>query len=344
MRKNNLRMKDKIYELTLNQIDALEPFLKEYYGYTEELLLLDIIDTYMREVENPKLFAMTKRLENENIGDNLKRMKEKSKEEEEDSRSMNEIVRSENHNLKLNCGEFSFEELKKKCVLPEHEYNDVWYAVLFIVTYLISKETKPFKGRPDYISEVTDWDLIAYNEYVRPDMLKLFLFQDAISDKFNSKRKSQPITIKCGKDKIEISNAENWFMQHLYLYLDEFLEVKDVKEADAELDTYKKKQGRTALNPLVNRVIWGTYNLLKECTAFSSDNKKITDKMCKFILDFLLFLKLIDESHALFDNVIQTRATINYLIKRNYEPYPWRIEFFPSSKRSEKIKDLLRYW
>ncbi|MCD8571890.1 MAG: hypothetical protein LRY48_00760 [Bacteroides graminisolvens] len=48
-------MKDKIYELTLNQIDALEPFLKEYYGYTEELLLLDIIDTYMREVENPKL-------------------------------------------------------------------------------------------------------------------------------------------------------------------------------------------------------------------------------------------------------------------------------------------------
>ena len=133
-------------------------------------------------------------------------------------------------------------------------------------------------------------------------------------------------------------------MQHLYLYLDEFLEVKDVKEADAELDTYKKKQGRTALNPLVNRVIWGTYNLLKECTAFSSDNKKITDKMCKFILDFLLFLKLIDESHALFDNVIQTRATINYLIKSNYEPYPWSIEFFPSSKRSEKIKDLLRYW
>ena len=189
-----------------------------------------------------------------------------------------------------------------------------------------------------------DWDLIAYDKYVRPDMLKLFLFQDAISDKFNSKRKSQPITIKCGKDKIEISNAENWFMQHLYLYLDEFLEVKDVKEADAELETYKKKQGRTALNPLVNRVIWGTYNLLKECTAFSSDNKKITDKMCKFILDFLLFLKLIDESHALFDNVIQTRATINYLIKRNYEPYPWRIEFFPSSKRSEKIKDLLRYW
>ena len=138
LRKNNLRMKDKIYELTLNQIDALEPFLKEYYGYTEELLLLDIIDTYMREVENPKLFAMTKRLENENIGDNLKRMKEKSKEEEEDSRSMNEIVRSENYNLKLNFGEFSFEELKKKCVLPEHEYNDVWYAVLFIVTYLIS--------------------------------------------------------------------------------------------------------------------------------------------------------------------------------------------------------------
>lgn len=40
-------MKDKIYELTLNQIDALESFLKEYYGYTEELLLLDIIDTYM---------------------------------------------------------------------------------------------------------------------------------------------------------------------------------------------------------------------------------------------------------------------------------------------------------
>ena len=27
------------------------------------------------------------------------------------------------------------------------------------------------------------------------------------------------------------------------------------------------------------------------------------------------------------DNVIQTRATINYLIKSNYEPYPWSIEF-----------------
>ena len=337
-------MKDKIYELTLNQIDALVPFLKEYYGYTEELLLLDIIDTYTREVADPKFFAMTKRLDNENIGDYLKRMREKSKEEEEDSRSMNEIVRSENYNLKLNFGEFSFEELKKKCVLPEHKYNDVSYAVLFIVTYLVSKDTKPFKGRPEYIEEVIDYDRIAYNEYVRPDMLELFLFQDAISDKFNSKRKSQPITIKCGKDKIEISNAENWFMQHLYFYLDEYLGVKDVKEADAELETYKKKQGRTALNPLVNRVIWGTYNLLKECTFFSSDNKKITDKMCKFILDYLLFLKLIDESHILFDNVIQTRATINYLIKSNYDPYPWNTGFFPSSKRPEKRKDFFSYW
>jgi len=337
-------MKDNIYKLTLNQIDALVPFLKEYYGYTEELLLLDIIDTYTREVADPKFFAMTKRLDNENIGDYLKRMREKSKEEEEDSRSMNEIVRSENYNLKLNFGEFSFEELKKKCVLPEHEYNDVWYAVLFIVTYLISKETKPFKGRPDYISEVIDWDLIAYNEYVRPDMLKLFLFQDAISDKFNSKRKSQAITIKCGKDKIEISNAENWFMQHLYLYLDEFLEVKDVKEADAELDTYKKKQGRTALNPLVNRVIWGTYNLLKSFSIFTSTTVSITGEICNFIESYLLYLDLIDKDSPLYKNNNQIRATINYLIKSNYNPYLWTTGFFADDKRPEYRKDYTNYW
>ncbi len=333
-------MKDNIYKLTLNQIDALEPFLKEYYGYTEELLLLDIMDTYMCKVKNPKLI----RLENESVEDYLKRMREKSKEEQEDFRSMNEFVRERNYSLMLNFGKLNIEELQKKCILPDNKNKAIVYEILSFTTYLVLKCTKPFKGRPDNISEMIDWDLIAYDKYVRPDMLELFLFQDAISDKFNSNRKSQPITIKCGKDKIEISNAENWFMQHLYLYLDEYLGVKDVKEAYTELDTYKKKQGRTALNPLVNRVIWGTYNLLKSFSIFTSTTVSITGEICNFIESYLLYLDLIDKDSPLYKNNNQIRATINYLIKSNYNPYPWTTGFFADDKRPEYRKDYTNYW
>lgn len=334
-------MKDNIYKITLNNVDIYEPLLKKYYGYTEDLFYLDIVETYNREVLDPRIIKIAEEVKLKGLKNYLKQKNEREQLDEEEM-IMNTVLRNKNLHLHLNFKEFSFEKLVTECVLPEFENKALIYSILFTVTYLVIRENDPASGRSESTLDAINDNLISYSQYGRNDLLKLFLFQDGITDKFkNKKDQIPPITIKCGNDKVEISNKNNWFIRHLYLYLYDYLGVENVKEAMAELETYKKKQGRTS--PLINRIIWGTYNLLKD--NFADYNKrKVPDKMCTFILDFLFFMKLIDEKHILFDNVIQVRAIINYLIKSNYNPYPWESELLPSPKLPDKLKNSTYYW
>ena len=201
-------------------------------------------------------------------------------------------------NLVLESGNFKAEYIetlwntynKNEDEVYEQQDQDVFYAILLIVSiYYKCTQTNGYFDFEDYIADPTQ---LKYSYSVRPDMLRLYkMFHE------KKKTKSNIVTIEYNKQKIELTNDDSWFLNMITPYLDKYLGVSTLEEAETELDKdYPSigKRGRKRENAILDTITLSIYNLLRH-SSFAAKGKGLTDNEGNFILGLLKYLKLIDE-------------------------------------------------
>lgn len=219
----------------------------------------------------------------------------------------------------------------------EEQDQDIFNGILLIVAiYYKYAQTNGYFDFGDYVAAP---EQIQYTYSVRPDMLNLYkMFHE------KKKTKNNTITIEYNKRKIELTNDDNWFLNMITPYLDKYLGIPSLEEAEAELNKdypTTGKRGRKRENAILDTVTLSIYNLLRH-SSFAAKGKGLTDNEGKFILSLLVYLRLIDEDSSKND-ILNLRATIRNL--QNYEVRPnwWRIPMCKTSPNNP-VEHLKSYW
>ncbi len=119
-------------------------------------------------------------------------------------------------------------------------------------------------------------------------------------------------------------------------YLDKYLGVSTLEEAETELDKdYPSigKRGRKRENAILDTITLSIYNLLRH-SSFAAKGKGLTDNEGNFILGLLKYLKLIDEDSPKND-ILNLRATIRNLQNMKFVQIGGK---FPCAKRLPIIR------
>lgn len=146
-----------------------------------------------------------------------------------------------------------------------------------------------------------------YVRYIRPEMLRLY-----IALQKNHLRSQCKITI--GSDKpVIIDKQAPWAQIALENYLNKFLGVDSLKDAERELMTIYGKKTGAPLDKEETRYMWGTYQLLQTIPAMKSKKEKsVTNEQSRFITDYLILNKMLDLDEADSNNI---RVRLKYFLK-----------------------------
>lgn len=248
-------------------------------------------------------------------------------------------------NLVLECGDFDAEHILNLWNLyytnedPAYEQKDqdVFNGILLIVAiYYKYTQTCGYFDFGDYIA---DPEQVQYTYSVRPDMLRLYkMFHE------KKKTKNNTITIEYNKQKIELENEENWFLNMISPYLDKYLGIPSLEEAEKELNKdYPSigRRGRKRENAILDTAILSVYNLLRH-SSFAAKGKGLTDNEGNFILELMKYLGMLDEDSPKND-ILNLRATIRNLQKNEIRPNWWNIPLCKTSPNNP-IEELKSYW
>ncbi len=154
-----------------------------------------------------------------------------------------------------------------------------------------------------------DNNYLEYVTLVRPEMLKLYIALHNGDTKYTNYCK---ITI--GKNKpVALDKEIPWLQMALKCYLDEYLGVKDVKDAEKELlNVYGGKYGRKQNTEEV-RLIWGTYHLLQMSDLFkSAPDQLVTNHQCRLISDLLILFEWLPTTE---DDGMLVKQRIHHYLK-----------------------------
>jgi len=214
---------------------------------------------------------------------------------------------------------------------------DIFYGILLIVCiYHKYKQTCGYFDFGDYIADPVQ---VQYTYSVRPDMLRLYrMFHE------KKKTKHDTVTIEYNKQKIELANDDNWFLQMITPYLEKYLGVASLEEAETELEKdYPSigKRGRKRENAILDTVTLSVYNLLRH-SSFAIKGKGLTDNEGNFILELLKYLEILDEDSPKND-ILNLRATIRNLQKYGVRPNWWNIPICKTSPNNP-VEHLKSYW
>lgn len=166
---------------------------------------------------------------------------------------------------------------------------------------------------------MTDWDaevedFYKYARFIRPDMLKLYIALNT-----DRKFKDEKVRIALHDNPpIHLDNFEQWFETVLSRYLDRYLGVTSVGEAQQELDEiYGKKKGKRFDNKRATEYMWGIYHLLENSESLNTRNKKaVSRKVCEFIINYLEYIgiPMIPENSTLPDEIDTVKGQLTYLL------------------------------
>lgn len=306
------------HSFTTQQIKVIEPELQRCFG----------IDHYMIIEEISYAFAYFGENNLENLSDKGRQLLEECRDPDTGTVNVDTFMMQTNAELELDLGDDRDEKsifqiiYDHKISLEEQNSWEFFYSLCFAVVIL----TKYEKGTLSNTLEEQNHDLWKYQQKVRPDMLELYKAFECdrrVRETKNRKStfKDREITLKCGSNKpIHINNEDFWFTNMMFEYLNKYLGVSSLEEAEEELNTiYGKKSGRKSEQPLFDIYLYGTYQLLQNTSLKTPEGGKITANQCKFIRDFLCYINFIDEDDFMKDeNYISSKLT--YLMKHNFRP------------------------
>ena len=335
------KINDMEYQIIpIESIKRIETWLKDETGFSRSMLHneLDYIsDVYLL----PKQFAevqdlyLSIRKEEQNIP-----YPNRGTDEERYEFSM-----TVGKNLILESGSYQTEYIEtlwntyntnedETCIQQD---QDIFYGILLIVCiYHKYKQTCGYFDFGDYIADPVQ---MQYTYSVRPDMLRLYrMFHE------KKKTKHDTVTIEYNKQKIELANDDNWFLQMITPYLEKYLGVASLEEAETELEKdYPSigKRGRKRENAILDTVTLSVYNLLRH-SSFAIKGKGLTDNEGNFILELLKYLEILDEDSPKND-ILNLRATIRNLQKYGVRPNWWNIPICKTSPNNP-VEHLKSYW
>lgn len=210
--------------------------------------------------------------------------------------------------------------------------NDVVNILLWMAA-IYDKYTHNHFMQSDDIEN--SYDSLAYAKYVRPEMLQLY--------EFLKTSKLTNLQIKSPNSSVTISNSEAWLTTLLEDYLDIYLGVNDLEEAQNELKfTYGKKAGRKFGDPAFNIMTMGTFNILQHSSIASTKAGTITNQQCEFILEYLDILDFFKDDDKKNDmNYIRSITSI--MKKQNFTP-KWDYLLNFTLKRSPNNPTESYYW
>lgn len=193
-----------------------------------------------------------------------------------------------------------------------NEFNNVeiYRALLLLAIVIKDKDVNLVKSIMD--EETRDTASVLFEESIRPQMLKLYIFTHSKEFLDNPHQKIQ---LSVGKTQsCYISNTDVWFTARMVgEYLNRFMpEITSVEAASKELSYYAKetkgKKGRGFDDYRANVIMLGTTHLFRHFHVFP---KKLHDELCFFILDYLVFTGIIthDKREVLFPQNIRSQVT-----------------------------------
>lgn len=205
--------------------------------------------------------------------------------------------------------------------------------ILLWMAAICEKYTRNSFVRPDDIEN--SYESLAYAKSVRPEMLRLYEFLQTC--------KPSNLQIKSPNGSVLIPNSEAWFTTLLKDFLDIYLGVNDLEEAQNELKfTYGKKSGRKFDDPAFNIMTMGTFNMLQHSSIASIKTGTITNQQCEFILEYLETIGCFKNDDRKNDmNYI--RSAISIMKKQNFTP-KWDYLLNFTIKRSPNNPTESYYW
>lgn len=187
--------------------------------------------------------------------------------------------------------------------------NDVVNILLWMAA-IYDKYTHNHFMQSDDIEN--SYDSLAYAKYVRPEMLQLY--------EFLKTSKLTNLQIKSPNSSVTLPNSEAWLTTLLEDYLDIYLGVNDLEEAQNELKfTYGKKSGRKFDDPAFNIMTMGTFNILQHSSIASTKTGTITNQQCEFIKNYLDILGMFSKFDTR-NNVDSLRTSISIMRKKGFTP------------------------
>lgn len=168
------------------------------------------------------------------------------------------------------------------------EKDEVYQVLLYACALLMRNRLET--------TEDMNYEYQEYIHAIRPDMLKLYIglhHNDSLNDKVKKYHKQCRISFG-DLSPIKIDKQTPWFQEALDRYLEKYLGVKSVKEAEQELYAIYGKTVGAKMNVTAIRFMWGTYHLLQDIpNCKSKTEKSVTKRQSKIIADLLNRLNLI---------------------------------------------------
>jgi hypothetical protein len=328
-------------------IKQVEPILIEYFGYKRRMLEEELRYTFYKyyrndaNLPNRDKYMVDVPLGNEPAVDttlfSYQRYIPRDKVTTMQMFYEPDYIMDTEHDVELPTDD-NFDKKLKKLVFEKYKQNDTIYNVLAIVSVMYHK----YQNNELY-TDAIQWseNLPCYLTEVRPDMLKMFQFlHSGLSQKSGLPK---PITLDNGKEKVTLDNSCYWLSGLFLEYLQIYLGVATLKEAEEELkEKYAAKKGRKADNPTLNLIMVGTSRLLKQHSTLETKSKQL-----RLIGDYLELLGFFDTINSKEDknknDENQINATISYLEKQGFTP-KWKPKYLEDYNTSPNNPSCNNLW
>ena len=221
--------------------------------------------------------------------------------------------------ISTNTNLHTIEDFCEKNQLGITEKDEVYQVLLY--AYALLMRSRLETTEPPL--EDMNYEYQEYIHAIRPDMLKLYIglhHNDSQND--NIRKCHKLCRISFGDlSPIKIDEQTPWFQMALDRYLEKYLGVKSVKEAEQELYAIYGKTVGAKMNVTATRFMWGTYHLLQDIpNCKSKTEKSVTKRQGRIIADLLNRLNLIEykEKESFLDYMDGERIRVslkNYLMQ-----------------------------
>lgn len=330
------------HTILTNTLKLLEPTLTECFGYKRRMLEEELRNSFYKyyrndaELPNRDNYMVDIPLSNEPAVDtttfSYQRYIPRNKTTTIEMLNESDYIMDTEQDIELPIDN-DFDKKLRKLVFEDYKQEDTTYNVLAIVSVMYRK----YQNEELY-TDAIQWseNLPYYLTDVRPDMLKLYTFiQKAVVQK---KPPINPVKLICGNEDIVLDNSCYWLSGLFLEYLQIYLGVDSLEEAEQELkEKYTAKKGRKADNPTFNLIMVGTSRLLKQYSTLKTKSEQL-----RLILDYLELLGFFAEDDSKNDeNYIN--ATISYLEKQGFIP-KWKPKYLEDYNTSPNNPSCNNLW
>lgn len=340
------------YTLPIPELKRLEPILEELFGYRRAMFENELLNVYRtkypngisKEVANNYMIAcpFLDEIAVDNGAFDYHRYAPRPASTSMELDVKNFIMDTEHEITIVLSNDTILKQLDKLLQdYGEKDSSETIRTTLLIVAAIYDKHVKGELYTEITMSENT----LPYLQQVRPEMLKLFELLN--TKRYSPSKKKElrvfnPITIDNGVKKVTLENSCHWLTDLLDDYLQIYLGVKSLEEAQAELkEVYAEKKGRKADNMSYNLIMYGTFHLLQQHSSLSAKSK-----LLDFVLGYLKLLGFFDIMRSKEEDKKSNKEYINaaiaYLVKQGYKPQwkPKQIEdynFSPNNQSTEYL-------